>query len=91
VSKTALLGLTKALSVELGPDGIRVNGIAPGLIKTKLSRGVCLVGMTLGKVGRGEGNEPVGELKYFFHHVMFVCVHLYLLLVVHCIGVATSK
>ena len=30
VSKTALLGLTKALAEELGPDGIRVNCLAPG-------------------------------------------------------------
>lgn len=30
VSKTALVGLTKALAEELGPDGIRVNCIAPG-------------------------------------------------------------
>ena len=30
VSKTSLLGLTKALAEELGPDGIRVNCIAPG-------------------------------------------------------------
>ena len=30
VSKTALLGLTKALAEELGPSGIRVNCIAPG-------------------------------------------------------------
>ena len=30
VSKTALLGLTKALAEELGQDGIRVNCVAPG-------------------------------------------------------------
>ncbi len=30
ISKTALLGLTKALAEELGPKGIRVNCIAPG-------------------------------------------------------------
>ncbi|XP_069490027.1 dehydrogenase/reductase SDR family member 4-like isoform X1 [Ambystoma mexicanum] len=37
VSKTALLGLTKALSPELAPMNIRVNCLAPGLIKTKFS------------------------------------------------------
>jgi len=30
VSKTAVVGLTKALSDELGPKGIRVNCVAPG-------------------------------------------------------------
>ena len=33
-SKAALAMLTKELASELGPDGIRVNGVAPGLIDT---------------------------------------------------------
>ena len=37
VSKTALLGLTKALAVEMGSNGIRVNCIAPGLVRTKFA------------------------------------------------------
>jgi dehydrogenase/reductase SDR family protein 4 len=37
VSKTALLGLTKALAVELGADNIRVNALAPGLVRTKFA------------------------------------------------------
>jgi len=37
VSKTALLGLTKALSFELSPDNIRVNCVAPGIIDTKFA------------------------------------------------------
>lgn len=37
ISKTALLGLTKALAEELGPDGIRVNAIAPGIVPTKFA------------------------------------------------------
>ncbi|KYN11526.1 PREDICTED: dehydrogenase/reductase SDR family member 4 [Trachymyrmex cornetzi] len=38
VSKTALLGLIKATTSELADEGIRVNGIAPGVIKTKMSQ-----------------------------------------------------
>ena len=37
VSKTALIGLTKALSFELAAKKIRINCIAPGIIKTKFS------------------------------------------------------
>ena len=36
VSKTALIGLTRALALELGPKDITVNGIAPGTIETDM-------------------------------------------------------
>ncbi|KAI8475439.1 MAG: hypothetical protein J3K34DRAFT_404955 [Monoraphidium minutum] len=38
VSKTALLGLVKGLAAEMGPAGIRVNGVAPGIVPTKFSQ-----------------------------------------------------
>ncbi|XP_058807781.1 dehydrogenase/reductase SDR family member 4 isoform X2 [Phymastichus coffea] len=37
ISKTTLLALTKTVAEELAGDGIRVNCIAPGVIKTKFS------------------------------------------------------
>lgn len=37
VSKTALLGLVKAASLQLAHDNITVNSICPGLIRTKFS------------------------------------------------------
>jgi len=35
VSKLALLGLTRGFAKELGPHGITVNGIAPGVVDTE--------------------------------------------------------
>lgn len=37
VTKAAVLMLTQALAQELGPRGVQVNAIAPGVIKTKFS------------------------------------------------------
>lgn len=37
-SKAAVIGLTRALAKEMGPSGIQVNCIAPGVIDTGMSR-----------------------------------------------------
>jgi len=38
-AKAGVLGLAKAMARELGPDNIRVNCVAPGLIQTDISAG----------------------------------------------------
>jgi NAD(P)-dependent dehydrogenase (short-subunit alcohol dehydrogenase family) len=38
-AKAGVLGLARAMARELGPAGIRVNSIAPGLIETDISKG----------------------------------------------------
>jgi dehydrogenase/reductase SDR family member 4 len=37
MTKAALIMLTKSYALELGPQGVRVNAIAPGLVQTVLS------------------------------------------------------
>src|SRR6202035_1344708 len=36
-TKAALIMMTQSYALELGPKGVRVNAIAPGLIQTALS------------------------------------------------------
>jgi 3-oxoacyl-[acyl-carrier protein] reductase len=40
-SKAGLLGLTRAAAKELGPSGITVNAVCPGIFDTELARGAA--------------------------------------------------
>ena len=39
-AKAGVLGLAKAMARELGPDGIRVNSVTPGLVQTDITGGM---------------------------------------------------
>ncbi len=60
-TKAALIGLTKALAKEVGPSGVRVNCIAPGVIDTDMNaqltdedRAALADETPLGRIGHAE-------------------------------------
>jgi len=70
-SKTALLGLTRALALELAPESITVNGISPGPFATEMNTPLMqnpeLNQQFLLKipVGRGGRVEEIGQLALY--------------------------
>jgi dehydrogenase/reductase SDR family protein 4 len=62
VSKAALDMVTKSFALELGGQGIRVNGIAPGLVKTHFSQALWsndMIKQTAeSKIPRGSMGQP---------------------------------
>ena len=60
-TKGALLSFTKSLAAELGPQGIRVNGVAPGWVLTDMTRQVLLgpeAARALGPIPLGRAGRP---------------------------------
>ena len=70
-SKTGLLGLTKALALELAPEKITVNGISPGPFATEMNKPLIenaeLSAQFLSKIPLGEWGRPedIGQLAVY--------------------------
>ncbi|KAG8455427.1 hypothetical protein GDO86_001567 [Hymenochirus boettgeri] len=73
VSKTALLGLTKALAPELYPLNIRVNCLAPGLIRTKFSSALWENEAACEHTLNSMGISRIGEPEECAGTVSFLC------------------
>lgn len=58
ITKAANLSFTKSMAKQLGPKGIRVNGVAPGPVWTPLQ--VC-GGQTMEKLVEFGGDTPLGR------------------------------
>lgn len=56
-SKAAVIGLTQALAQEVGPSGIRVNCLCPGVIDTPMN-----ASLTPGELGALAEETPLGRM-----------------------------
>ena len=75
-TKGAVIALTKALAQELGPSGIRVNCVAPGVIRTDMCADVAPEIMDELKeqtpVGRLGAPEDVAEAMLYLSEAEFI-------------------
>ena len=60
-AKAGMIGMTRQLALTLGPKGIRVNLVAPGLIRTPLTA-TLIDSMSAEEMGRMLADHPLGRL-----------------------------
>ena len=60
-SKAAVISMSRSAALSLGPDGIRVNAIAPGVIDTPMTQGIAKIRSELRGVTPEETLRPVVE------------------------------
>lgn len=75
-SKSGMIGFTRALAKELGPSGITVNCIAPGVIETEMNAHLTEADMAslcdetpLGRIGKP---EDIAHATLFFAEADFI-------------------
>ena len=79
-TKGAVIALTKALAKELGPSGIRVNAVAPGVILTDMCAGVDpeILNDMAGEAPVGRNGTPmdVAQAMEYLANADFVTGHI---------------
>lgn len=70
-SKAAVIGLTRALAKELGPSGITVNCVAPGVIDTDMNQ--ALSAEDLKALREETPLERIGTARQVADAVWFLC------------------
>jgi 3-oxoacyl-[acyl-carrier protein] reductase len=76
VTKGALISLTKSLSSELGPRGIRVNCIAPGWVATEMSAAALDDAQLGAKIRAGIPLGRVATPREIAGPILFLCTPL---------------
>jgi NAD(P)-dependent dehydrogenase (short-subunit alcohol dehydrogenase family) len=74
-AKAGVLGLSKAMARELGPDGIRVNSVTPGLIQTDITGGKLTPEMTADII-KGIPLNRLGDAKDVANIYLFLASDL---------------
>jgi 3alpha(or 20beta)-hydroxysteroid dehydrogenase len=75
-SKWGVRGLTKTAAIELGPDGIRVNSIHPGPIRTPMTDGLTLEMVASQPIARiGEPEEVTAMLLFILRDATYSTGH----------------
>jgi NAD(P)-dependent dehydrogenase (short-subunit alcohol dehydrogenase family) len=72
-SKTGLLGLTRTLAHRFGPEGIRVNAIAPGYHKTDMTKGLWSDPVSAGKIAAKAALKRWGTVEDLVGTAVFLC------------------
>jgi 3-oxoacyl-[acyl-carrier protein] reductase len=76
VTKGALISLTKSLSSELAPKGIRVNCVAPGWVATEMSAGALEDREQGSKILQGIPVGRAAHVREIAGPVLFLCTPL---------------
>ena len=74
MSKAAMIQMTRYLAAEWGPDGIRVNAIAPWYIRTPLASGVLVKPEYLASVVARTPMARVGDPEEVAGAAAFLCM-----------------